>query len=282
MSTKTLFVPGLEPAKKHATIFDEFDKLNEAETLLIVNDHDPKPLYFQLIAERGNIFTWDYLQQGPEQWKVALQKFSFGKNETIGTIVAGDIRKAEIFKKFGIDFCCGGKKTVKEACLEKGIEVALIEEELSKPAQISAPVFDFNKWDCDFLADYIYNQHHKYFQNEEPVITELMEKVVSRHGKDSNNLNKIQDLYFKLKDELQKHFSEEETVLFPFIKLVVQISKQPGTVRKANSRSIKGNLKKMESEHEEAGKMLKELSALTNNFTPPVIPATVTNSFTKN
>ena len=48
----------LEPRQKHPTIFNRFDELNEGESLIIHNDHDPKPLYYQLLGERGNIFNW--------------------------------------------------------------------------------------------------------------------------------------------------------------------------------------------------------------------------------
>ena len=62
---KKLYVPDLEPALKHPTIFQNFDQLLPGESFQILNDHDPKPLYYQLIAERGNIFTWKYIQTGP-------------------------------------------------------------------------------------------------------------------------------------------------------------------------------------------------------------------------
>ncbi|MDO9375707.1 MAG: DUF542 domain-containing protein, partial [Ferruginibacter sp.] len=117
----------IEPRQKHPTIFVRFDKLGEGETLTIHNDHDPKPLYYQLLGERGNIFTWDYLAEGPEWWIVNITKRKTGEgDETLGEIAAEDLAKAAIFKKYGLDFCCGGKKTLKEACKEKGLDVARI------------------------------------------------------------------------------------------------------------------------------------------------------------
>ena len=64
----------LEPRLKHPTIFVRFDELHQGETLTIHNDHDPKPLYYQLLGERGNIFNWEYLEEGPEWWKVKIKK----------------------------------------------------------------------------------------------------------------------------------------------------------------------------------------------------------------
>ncbi|HEU5364618.1 MAG TPA: DUF542 domain-containing protein, partial [Hanamia sp.] len=112
-----LNVTAIEPKLKHPTIFAKFDELKAGESLTIHNDHDPKPLYYQLLGERGNIFTWEYLEQGPKLWRIKISKRPEGMaEETLGEIAAKDLRKAEVFKKYGLDFCCGGKKTVKEAC----------------------------------------------------------------------------------------------------------------------------------------------------------------------
>ena len=77
----TLDVTVLEPKQKHPTIFVRFDELNPGEALTIHNDHDPKPLYYQLLGERGNIFNWEYLEEGPEWWKVRITKKKDGENE---------------------------------------------------------------------------------------------------------------------------------------------------------------------------------------------------------
>src|SRR5690606_5890025 len=104
----TLNVTLLEPRMKHPTIFKYFDELQPGEAFRILNDHDPKPLYYQMLGERGNIFTWDYLQTGP-WFVVQIRKNNAATQETMGEIATKDLRKAEVFKKYGLDFCCGGK-----------------------------------------------------------------------------------------------------------------------------------------------------------------------------
>ena len=69
-----LDVTTLPPGQKHPAIFVRFDALASGEGLVIHNDHDPKPLYYQLIAERGNVIVWKYEEQGPTLWKVFVQK----------------------------------------------------------------------------------------------------------------------------------------------------------------------------------------------------------------
>ena len=71
-----LDVTVIEPRLKHPTIFNKFDSLSSGESFVIHNDHDPKPLYYQLLGERGNIFKWEYLAQGPEIWQVRITKLT--------------------------------------------------------------------------------------------------------------------------------------------------------------------------------------------------------------
>lgn len=62
----------LPPAKRHPLIFERFEGLAPGESFVLVNDHDPKPLYYQFQAERTGQFTWEYLEQGPEAWRVRI------------------------------------------------------------------------------------------------------------------------------------------------------------------------------------------------------------------
>ena len=109
ITTDILDVTRIEPKLKHPTIFEYFDALNRGESFIIDNDHDPKPLYYQLLGERGNIFSWEYIVQGPQRWQVKIAKLiDASEEETIGEIAAKDIRKAAVFKAKGIDYSCSG------------------------------------------------------------------------------------------------------------------------------------------------------------------------------
>ena len=99
----------LEPQQKHPTFFARFYSLQQGESLIIHNDHDPKPLYYQLMNEAGNIFTWEDLEQGPEWWKIKISKTAAPiEEEMVGQIAAKDLHKAQVLKKHSLDFCCGG------------------------------------------------------------------------------------------------------------------------------------------------------------------------------
>ncbi len=261
----------LEPRQKHPTIFVRFDELAEGESLTIHNDHDPKPLYYQLLGERGNIFVWEYLEQGPEWWKVRIAKRITGENdETLGQIAAKDLRKAEIFKKYGLDFCCGGKKTVKQACAEKGLDVTKIERELQQadknPTTRPLPYGD---WSLDFLADYIVNTHHSYVKKSLPDIRGYAAKVAQVHGSSHPELPAVQQLVEEVNRELTSHMLKEEKVLFPYIKDMVAANNNEKLLQAAHFGTVQNPINMMEMEHEMVGKNLEEIRMLTNNYTLP-------------
>lgn len=267
----------IEPRLKHPTIFQHFDALAADEAFQLLNDHDPKPLYYQLIAERGNNFTWKYLEKGPQWWRVQIAKNDPAKGETVGTIAAKDMRKAEVFKKYGIDFCCGGKKSLQQACEEANVPVAEVEAALTQAETKAANNnINFTNWDADFLSDYIYNQHHKYYYEEAPVITDLLIKVFNRHGAKHPELQPLYQLFMQLQEELNVHFLKEEKVIFPFIKALVKAKKTGDFSELKAQPSLTDPVHEMESDHEAAGDILAQMRQLTHQY---ITPPNACNSF---
>ena len=101
---QTLNVTLLEPRLKHPTVFQYFDALSAGENFVIENDHDPKPLYYELLAERGNIFTWEYLEKGPEWFVVQIAKNPTEESHDIQTLdvtqLEPRIKHPTVFKYF--------------------------------------------------------------------------------------------------------------------------------------------------------------------------------------
>lgn len=261
----------LEPKQKHPTIFARFDLLSEGESLTIHNDHDPKPLYYQLLGERGNIFIWEYLEEGPEWWKVRISKRVTGENdETLGEIAAKDLRKAQVFKKYGLDFCCGGKKTVKEACAEKGLDVTKVEKELQQADALPASrPLPYGDWSLDFLADYIVNTHHSYVRKNLPDIKAYANKVMKVHGARHSELLRINQLVEEIYSELTAHLVKEEKILFPYIKELVAATNGTELLQASHFGTVQNPINMMEMEHEIVGKNLAEIRELSNDYTLP-------------
>jgi len=230
-------------------------------------------LYYQLLGERGNIFTWEYQEQGPKLWRIKISKRPEGvADETLGEIAAKDLRKAEVFKKYGLDFCCGGKKTVKEACAEKGIDVTKVEQELqnSDKTSFTARPLPYNDWNLDFLADYIVNTHHSYVKKTILDLRVYAEKVAKVHGAHHPELLQINKLAQEVCDEMSSHMVKEETVLFPYVKqLVTAKNAGNGTVKFGNLESVETPVNMMEMEHEVVGNNMDEIRKISNNYALP-------------
>lgn len=274
-----LDVTVIEPRFKHPTIFNHFDELEQGESFILHNDHDPKPLYYQLLNERGNIFTWEYLESGPQIYQIKISKRIIEEGqETIGEIVAKDFRKAQVFKKFGIDFCCGGKKTVAEVCSKKGLDPEQVQQELSALDAIEGPHNrDFQKWEAGFLSDYIINTHHQYIKDNTPFILELAQKVARVHGQYHPETVKVAEVFSRVGQDMMLHMMKEEKILFPFIKELANTYNAGGILEPASFGKVSGPIQLMESEHEQAGEEMEIIRQLTSGYQ---LPSDACNSYT--
>lgn len=182
-------------------------------------------------------------------------------HKPVGQIVAEDYRTAQILRSFGLDFCCGGGKSLAEACKSKQIDAEKVITEL-KAINMDDNVGDnYNDWDLDFLADYIVNTHHSYVQKMLPELNFYAEKVARVHGERYIELYDVLQRIRLLTDEMQAHLKKEEEELFPQIKELVRDNKK-GVVREAIVEAL-------EDEHDKAGSLMEEIEQLTNGFTPP-------------
>jgi uncharacterized protein (DUF2249 family) len=75
---KQIDVRTIQPRDRHPLIFDTFDNLKAGESFELVNDHAPRPLYYEFLHERTDLFEWDYLEEGPETWRVRITHKSNG------------------------------------------------------------------------------------------------------------------------------------------------------------------------------------------------------------
>lgn len=189
------------------------------------------------------------------------------KEKTVAKIVAENIKYADVFKKYGIDFCCGGGISLESACQKHNINLQLIENELNEMNFAVLPSQNFNKWSLDFLADYIVQTHHSYVQEAIPIILAYAEKVAHAHGEKHPEVIEVFALFQKISDELLSHLMKEERILFPYIKQLSQTHNE--TVVSLHFDSVQNPISVMTNEHELAGEWMKQIRQITNQFTPP-------------
>jgi regulator of cell morphogenesis and NO signaling len=182
---------------------------------------------------------------------------------TIGEIVTSDFRAAEVFKNAGIDFCCGGKKSLEQACNEKALDKNSLILALQNLQVQEDRTFRFNEWNLAFLCDYIVNTHHKYVTQKMPDLVFYTEKIARVHGNNHPELLEVADLFGKVNAELTQHLKNEEEVLFPAIKATVEYN----TFDKRDI--IKSEITRMSGEHDFAGGALDHINIITKGYALP-------------
>ena len=199
------------------------------------------------------------------------------QNKTIGDIVAADFRTAAVFSKHGIDFCCGGKVPFAEACRSKGLDPVVLAQELA--AAQATPVErtqNYGAWTPSFLADYIVNVHHAYLHENTGMILAYCHKIAQVHGSHHPEVAKIDALFARVAEDLERHLADEEKVFFPALKRV-EAARQAGTPpAPADLETVRKELAQLGHEHDAVGEALHEIRRLSSNYT---LPADACNTF---
>src|SRR5690554_6824793 len=132
------------------------------------------------------------------------------QERTVADVVTENIKAAHVFKKHGIDFCCGGGVSIKRACEKAKIDPAIIEAELLRLDTAPDRASDYNSWKLDFLTDHILNVHHHYVEESSPLLLQYAKRVNHVHGHHYTELNEIEELVTKLVQAMAAHQRKEE------------------------------------------------------------------------
>ena len=190
-------------------------------------------------------------------------------DQTLGEIVIQQHKAAVVFEKYNLDFCCKGKRTLADACTEKGLSVKTISEELesSIPA-LQSNKMPFTAMNAEQLISIILIHHHFYVKQSMPTILGHLEKVVAKHGGHYPYMTEVLALFNEINVEMTLHMQKEEKILFPRIKEVEALysAKQH---RNLSEGYITSPIQVMEDEHDHAGNLLYKIRELTNTYTAP-------------
>ena len=188
------------------------------------------------------------------------------KELTVGEMVVEDPTRARVFEYFGIDYCCGGKMPLAEACATRGINRDAVLAALQKSEANASPESekDWSQESMTSLVDHIVATHHAYLREEFPRLTRMTERVAQVHGERHSELPQVRDVFAGLRDELELHMQKEEQILFPMIKQL-----DAGTPVAGHCGTIENPIRMMEHEHASAGDALGTLRELTGGFAPP-------------
>ena len=193
------------------------------------------------------------------------------ENQIIGELVARDYRTASVFKKYSIDFCCQGNRTIEEACEKKNIDTKKVLEDLVAMMEAkSESTTDYQSWPLDLLADYIEKKHHRYVQEKTLEIQPYLDKICKVHGERHPELLEIKEEFNASAGELAAHMKKEELILFPFIRKMTKAKLENTKVDAAHFGTVKNPIQMMMNEHTVEGNRFRKIEELSNNYTPPL------------
>jgi regulator of cell morphogenesis and NO signaling len=189
---------------------------------------------------------------------------------TVGELVTRNLSVAEVLIQHKIDYCCGGKKTLSEACMERGLDLPSIRNKLTtilnSPTQ---QTIQYSNWSLDVLIDQIIHVHHAYVRKSLDILAGLAEKVMRTHGHRHPELLQIQSELNELADELLRHMIKEERILFPYIESLLTPEGPKGLDNSIGLICVQDPIQVMEWEHEAAAHHLDRIRQLSQSYTPP-------------
>ncbi len=191
-------------------------------------------------------------------------------HNTIGAIVRHNYKAAGVFKNYGIDFCCGGNKTIAEVCREKNINAEAVERELETVlATQPADAENFDLYSLTALAEHIEQTHHKYIEAQAPLLQQYLEKIAKVHGKNHPVLEVLKNEFSVASGQLAQHMKKEELILFPFVKKMEQMKYGDRPVEQPPFGTVQNPVTMMMLEHDTEGERFRKMTSLTHNYSPP-------------
>jgi len=196
---------------------------------------------------------------------------SHAPNQLLGDIVISDLRTAAVLSGFGLDYCCGGQRTLVEACEARSIDPNDVLSALAALGPATATDQPPTEWrELDTLTRYIVETHHRYVKDSVAAINASLDKLVAAHGTRHPELSDIRTIFRALGDDMASHMMKEESLLFPAIDELARNQREGGPHRPGVFATVLHPVRMMEDDHQEAGLLLARLRALSGgNYDPP-------------
>ncbi len=188
--------------------------------------------------------------------------------KTVGQLVAERPERARVFEQVGIDYCCGGRNCLEDACAKKGVDVQRVLSMLAASDAVP-PTNTDPDWRTAPLSQLVQNiesTHHRFMRDELQRTSALIKKVATAHGAHRPALRELEQVFEGFTNDLLSHMYKEEVVLFPWIRA---IESQPGQTV-SGTDSLDMPIRAMMHDHDDAGNHLKIMRDLMDDYVPPL------------
>jgi regulator of cell morphogenesis and NO signaling len=192
-------------------------------------------------------------------------------NRTVREIAIENPATVRVFESLGIDYCCGGRQSLKDACAVASIPVEEVLQRLTAPPQAAGPE-DMEHWrdaTLGAITGHIVERHHSFVRRETPRLQGLFEKVRNHHHENHPELRAIQQMFSAMTEELRAHMLKEEQILFPHMQRLEDAAREGRPSPRPPFGTVANPIARMMAEHDNAGELLKQMRSASHDYALP-------------
>jgi regulator of cell morphogenesis and NO signaling len=195
---------------------------------------------------------------------------TFSSETRVNEIALSNPGARHILEDAGIDYCCGGGKSLQDACLRANVAPEQILWQLRQNSErVEAGASQWTAAPLAELTKHIRERHHQYVRDAIPRLLALLAKIREKHGSNHRELGAIEKLFGDVAREMLMHMQEEEQILFPFIDLLERAANGGGAVQAPFFQTVRNPIHSMMKEHDSAGELMRQIRAASDGYTSP-------------
>ena len=195
---------------------------------------------------------------------------NFNSETKVKEIVVSNPGAKRILEEAGVDYCCGGGKSLHDACMHSDVTAEEILKRLRENKEQVGP--EDTNWTSASLGEltrHIVGKHHRYVREAIPRVRGLLAKVKGKHGENHPELAAIENLFLELGREMTMHMQKEEMILFPYIEALERSAQRSETLEPPFFQTVQNPIHAMMKEHDAAGDLLRALRETSHDFSVP-------------
>lgn len=195
---------------------------------------------------------------------------NFNVETRVSEIAVSNMEARRILEDAGVDYCCGGGKSLHEACLRADVSAEIILRRLQENSDQARP--DESGWTkapFSALTQHIVEHHHGYVRDVIPRLRGMLAKVREKHGSNHREVSEIEKLFGDVAREMLMHMQKEEQILFPYIVALERSANGAGALEPPFFQTLRNPIYSMMQEHDAAGELVRKIRAASNGYQAP-------------
>jgi regulator of cell morphogenesis and NO signaling len=195
---------------------------------------------------------------------------NFSTETRVNEIALSNPGARRVLEDAGVDYCCGGGKSLHDACLHAGVTADEILKQLHQNSEWVGP--GDREWTTASLSEltrHIRERHHQYVRDSIPRVRALLAKIREKHGPKHREIGEIEKFFADLAREMTAHMQKEEQILFPYIDALERSANGSGSLEPPFFQTVRNPIHAMMQEHDSAGELVRQIRKASNEYKAP-------------